>query len=74
MPELVNDGLFVHLKIAPKSIGTILSMPPIDYCQFPTVYLSILNSDRLQTEFNRHIKKDLSLRLAVVYRTHERIT
>lgn len=41
MPERVNDGLFIHLKIAPKSIGTILSMPPIDYCQFPTVYLSI---------------------------------
>lgn len=41
MPERVNDGLFIHLKIAQKSIGTILSMPPIDYCQFPTVYLSI---------------------------------
>lgn len=41
MPERVNDGLFIHLKIAQKSIGTILSMLPIDYCQFPTVYLSI---------------------------------
>lgn len=38
MPERVNDGLFIHLKIAQKSIGTILSMLPIDYCQFPTVY------------------------------------
>lgn len=34
MPEWVNDELIIHLKIVQKSI---LSMPPIDYCQFPTV-------------------------------------